>query len=334
MKISASVYSTKFKDLPSLVHELDELKIDAIHIDCFDEDLNKVDKDIAAIRQISNIPIDLHAITANPTSFFQLAEKHGIEMLTFQYENLEIKQLTNSNNKIRLGISLVSSTSLDEINGISNDIDFILLMTTEPGKSGGKFERNNFSKITACKKKFPKLDVHVDGGINSEISFILRLMGVKMAVSGSFLVNHSNIASALAELKFNTTASYIKVSEYMIERNELPINNFGNTNFEEIVSTIQHYRMGFTILEKDRKLHGITSNADLRKGILNNINNINQIDINDLINQNPVVIHEDYTTGQMLQLIEDTKFPVHFLPVVNSKKEIVGCVLFNQLMKG
>jgi ribulose-phosphate 3-epimerase len=333
MKISASVYSTKFKDLPSLVHELNELKTDALHIDCFDTDFNKVDKDLAAIRQISNIPIDFHAITENPQPYFELAEKYDIEMLTFQYENLKNKELKPLNKNFKLGISLVSTTGLDEINGLSNDIDFILLMTTEPGKSGGKFDRNNFSKIASCHKKFPQLDVHVDGGINAEISFILRLMGVKMAVSGSFLVNHQNIATALADLRFTNTASYIKVSEYMLEPNDLPIVDAKTTNFQQIVSTIHQFKMGFALIEKNGKLFGLTSNADLRRGILLK-NNFNDIELVDIVNENPVVINENFTTGQMLQLIEETKFPIHFLPVVNAERAIVGCILFNQLMKG
>jgi ribulose-phosphate 3-epimerase len=334
MKISASIYSTKIKDLPSLVHELNELRIDAFHIDCFDKDFKKVEKDLKAIRQLSDTPIDLHAITENPEPYLKLAEKYGIEALTFQYENLKNKSIQAPSRNFKLGISVVSETSLESINGISSEIDFILLMTTQPGQSGGVFDRNNFSRIYQCKKRFPHLAVHVDGGINAEISFILRLMGVDTAVSGSFLVNHQNIATALADLRFNHTASYIKVKEYMLDKAVLPILNADVATFEDVVATIHNFKMGFALLERKGKLFGLCSNADLRKGILKNISNYEAIGIDDIVNTNPIVINENQTTGEMLQLIEKTNFPVHFLPVINQNKEILGCVLFNQLMKG
>jgi ribulose-phosphate 3-epimerase len=334
MKISASVYSTKVKDLPSLVHDLDELNVDALHIDCFDEDIRKVEKDLNAIRQFSKTAIDLHAITANPHKYISLAADFSINYLTFQYENLKDKHLSFPDRKFKLGISLVSDTPLDSINGISKEIDFILLMTTEPGKSGGVFDRKNFNKIAECKRRFPHLSVHVDGGINAEIAFILRLMGVDTAVSGSFLVNHDNLAKALADLRFNYTASFIKVKEYMLEKSLLPLVDFQNAGFEEVIKTIHQYRMGFALIEKDGRLFGLTSNADLRKGIISKMNDIQGIRLEDIVNQSPVVIDENFTTGDMLQLIDKTPFPVHFLPVVNNEREVRGCILFNQLMKG
>lgn len=334
MKISASVYSTKFKDLPSLVHELDELKTDALHIDCFDQDLKKVEKDIKAIRQMSSIPIDLHAITANPEPFIRLAEKYNIEFLTFQYENLEDKSLHLPERKFSLGISIVSETSFESIIGLSDNIDFILLMTTKPGVSGGTFDKNNFNRIYKARNLFPKINIHVDGGINAEVSYILRLIGVDMAVSGSFLVNHNNLAAALADLRFNATASFIKVKEYMIDKSELPLLNADSAGFEDVVKSIHQYRLGFALIEQKGQLYGLTSNADLRKGIIQNMSDIKSIKLNDIVNRNPVVINENFTTGEMLQLIEKTRFPIHFLPVVNNENEITGCVLFNHLMKG
>jgi len=56
--------------------------------------------------------------------------------------------------------------------------DFILIMATVPGQSGGVFDKINFEKIRKFRKQYPIKSIHVDGGVNGEVSFILRNMGV------------------------------------------------------------------------------------------------------------------------------------------------------------
>ena len=70
---------------------------------------------------------------------------------------------------------------------------------------------------------YPHLPIYVDGGINAEISFILRLLGVNVAVSGSFLVNHSNLALALNDLRFHQKASHFLMEDFMLPKTHLPI---------------------------------------------------------------------------------------------------------------
>lgn len=335
MKISASIYSTKTKDLPSLILELNELKIDALHIDCFDEDFKKVEKDLKAIRKFTNLVVDFHAITSNPFPYFKLAEKLKIEQLAFQWENIEDKnQLQQTNRNYKIGVAVVSTTDLRELKNIAPFIDFVLLMTTEPGKSGGVFNQTNFNRIYQARKLYPHLDIHVDGGINAEVSYILRILGVDLAVSGSFLVNHSNPAIALADLRFQHTSSTFKVKQYMIPKEELPILEFNESDFEQIIKSIDEYKLGFVLLEHQGKFHSISTNADVRAGIIKKMPDFHLIKNEDIVNTHPISIDEETNTGEMLQLIKKTDFPVLFLPVVNKKKQLVGAVLLNQLIKG
>jgi ribulose-phosphate 3-epimerase len=335
MKISASIYSTKTKDLPSLVLELNELKIDALHIDCFDQDLKKVEKDLKAIRKFTNLVVDFHAITSNPFPYIKLAEKLKIEQLAFQWEKIEDKdQLQQTNRNYKIGVAVVSTTDLRELENIAPFIDFILLMTTEPGKSGGVFNQTNFNRIYQARKLYPHLDIHVDGGINAEVAYILRILGVDLAVSGSFLVNHNNPAIALADLRFQRTSSAFKVKEYMIPKEELPVMEFSESNFESIIKSIEAYKLGFVLLENEGLFYGVSTNADVRGGIIQKMPDFHLIKNEDIVNTSPVAVYEDLTTGEMLQIIKKVNFPVLFLPVLNNNKKLVGAVLLNQLIKG
>lgn len=334
MKISASVYSAKEKNLVSLLNELDELGIDFLHIDCFDADFDKVAQDLKTIRAHSTTKIDFHAITTHTERYIALAEEFKIEKMTFQLENLENPLPKFPDRSFELGLAIVSDTEIEVFEKYKNDIDFILLMTTEPGISGSKFQRKNFNRIRKAHQDFPNLKIHVDGGINAEVSFILRMLGVYSAVSGSFLVNHSNIASALINLRYSHTGSEVLVKEYRISKKDLPILNIINTSFNELICALDEYKLGFVLFEKEGKFYGVSSNADLRKGLIKHLDNLNDIKIEELINTKPFSINENSTTSEMISKIKATSFPILFLPVLNNENEISGALTFNQLIKG
>lgn len=334
MKIAASLYSTNLQDLPSLVHELDALQLDYFHIDCFEGQEQKVRKDILAIQGISDTPIDLHAIGASSETFFQLADDLNVKQLTLQLENLEGELSVPKNRTYKFGLAIVNDTSLASLAEYTQDIDYILLMTTTPGKSGGTFQKSSFERIRQCKKQYPKLPIFVDGGINAEVSFVLRLLGVSQAVSGSFLVNHDNIALALADLRFHQKGSSFLVEDFMLDKASLPLINKHSCSVKELIQTMDDFGMGFVLLEEQGKLVGICSNADLRKGILKNIDNLNQLQVEDMINSTPITISNQESTYEMISLIKATNFPILFLPVVDEEKNLKGVITFNELIKG
>ena len=103
--------------------------------------------------------------------------------------------------------------------------------------------------------------------INDEIAFILRIHGVKSVVSGSYLVN-GDIAKSLLELKSSVSSSKIKIKEFMQNREEFPIVN-GDCSVEDILIKIEEYDLGFVCVEDmNMKFLGIISMADIRKGML------------------------------------------------------------------
>ena len=334
MKISASLYSATNQDLPSLVHELDELNLDYFHIDCFDTDVNKVSKDVKAIKALSNTPIDLHVISERSAEFFDFAEELGVKQLSLQYENLKGKLTIPEKRSFKFGLALVNETDLNLLAKDVDKLDYILLMTTTPGKSGGKFEKTSFDRIRKCRAMYPTLPIYVDGGINAEVSFILRLLGVSMAVSGSFLVNNKNSAVALADLRFHQKGSDFLVEHFMIELSQLPVLNPNTCTFKEIVACMESFKMGFVLFEDGGKLLGICSNADLRRALLKHMDNLNAINPKDAINANPITINGKSSTYEMISLIKQYNFPILFLPVMGVANELLGVVSFNELIKG
>lgn len=305
-----------------------------IHVDCKD-DLN-VFADIEIMQQNSHIPIDLHIITATPQRFYPALETFDIEYVTFQYEDLEDKTLNIPKEFTgKLGLAITSNTPIDVFENYKDDFDFILFMATIPGESGGKFDKNNFRRIRDFKKKYPNKKIHVDGGVNGEVSFILRNMGVYSSVSGSYLFNASTIGSALLNLKLNEIESHFLVKDFMLDLDETPTLNQNDLSIASILKSMNSGKMGFTtIIGDNNSFKGIIGNADLRHGLLNHINNLNDINTQEIINSNPLVINENYTVYQLLRFIKKQSKPILYLPVINDNNQAVGTVNFINLIKG
>lgn len=332
MKISASIYSTS-RPLEEVVRELDAHRIDLFHVDCNDDP--KVFDDIAKIRTISKTPVDLHIISKTPEKYFPLLEKTPCNYVTFQYEDLPGKLEIPSTIKGKIGLAITAVSDIDVFDQYASRFDFMLMMATIPGKSGGEFNKDIFRKIRAFSKKYPGKRIHVDGGVNGEVSFILRNMGVYASVSGSYLFKAETVGSALLNLKTHENESHFAVKDFMMANGEIPVLNPGERSFENVLRSIEKYAMGFTILaDSSGKMEGIISNADVRKGLLKNIGRLDQISEHDITNKNPVTVNENATVVELIRLIKSKKFPITYLPVVNNENKVTGALTFFNLVKG
>ncbi|MCP4460594.1 MAG: CBS domain-containing protein [Cytophagales bacterium] len=331
MKISASLYSNKEKPREELVAELDKCNIDYFHIDCNDDP--SVFGDIQEIRKISQTPIDLHIITEDPNPYLELLQKSPVERVCFQFENLPSKLDIPTIDGTSFGLALVSDTGVEAFEEYKNDCDFVLIMTTTPGQSGGKFRPDNFQKIRKFRNRFPGKEIEVDGGVNDEVGFILRMLGVQSVVSGSYLVNHESIPEALLHLRSSVIHSEFRVKDFMIVKENAPVVSIDST-IQRIIQTIDNYKMGFAIVEDDEgKLAGISSNADMRKGLLRKFEDLNELTTSDIVNENPTSISEDATITEMLDFIHAKKFLISYLPVVAANGLLSGAVSFINLIR-
>jgi ribulose-phosphate 3-epimerase len=333
MKISASIYSSKGKSPEQLVLDLDEHEIDMLHVDCVDNE--RVFADIANIRKISSRPVDLHIISSEPEKYFQQIEELEIEYVSFQYENLTQLPVLPKTTKTKFGLSIVSSTPIDVFEEAKDSFDFVMMMSTVPGQSGGAFNSDSFQKVIEFKKRFSKTRVHVDGGVNDEIAYILRLLGVNVIVSGSYLMNHSSLSEGM--LSFHKTPSKHKnfsVSEFATPVKFLPVLKQSELDFKAILQTIDKFALGFVLIVDDAgKLTGVVSNADVRRGLLKNLDDLNATKAEMVINKKPVIITLTSTVADIVRLVNELNFIVLFLPVVDEQNFLKGAVLLNNLTR-
>lgn len=332
MKISASIYSDKKRSLQEVILDLENHGVDLLHVDCNDD--VRVFDDIQQIRKWTSIPIDLHIITEEPEKYYDLLRANPVEYVTFQFENIAHTWELPNDITGKKGLAIITPTPIDVFDSFAN-FDFILIMATIPGQSGGVFDATNFAKIRNFKAKHPSKSIHVDGGVNGEVSFILRNLGVSSAVSGSYLFNAPSVGHALMNLTKREMESHYQIKDFMIPLADAPVLMENNINLRSVLECIEQGKLGFCLVtDEEQRWIGLISNADVRKGLLRKIDKLSELAASEWINRQAVVVNEDQTVIEMLQLIKKCSFPISYLPVLNRNAQAVGIVTFVNLIKG
>jgi pentose-5-phosphate-3-epimerase len=334
MKISASVYSNKDKDLAQLVRELDAHGIDMFHIDCFDD---SVFDDIKLIRNISSTPIDLHIINPEPAQFLPEIEKLGIEFVSIQYGAGVVIPPLPQYGKTQWGLAVTADVPLEAFKKSNQHFDFVLFMASEPGLSGKPFNRSVFQHIIAFRQMFPRMQIQVDGGINDQIAFVLRLLGVNSIVSGNYLLNREFLGVGMLNLHRTPAGggdlNDLKISDFMTPVKYLPVLDKSALSLKSVLETIENSGQGFALVADGKKLHGIISNADLRRGFIRNLDNLDMFDVQQMVNTKPVSMQENESLPAMLHLLNNLNFIILFLPVTDDENNLKGVVLLNNLTR-
>jgi ribulose-phosphate 3-epimerase len=333
MKISASLYSGKLEELIETAQELERYGVDYFHIDCND-DLN-VFNDIRKVREASHVPIDLHIITDHPSKYYEELRDTEVEFVCFQYENLKEPLAVPDYIHSRLGLAIMTDTDISVFDEFADRFSFILFMTTTPGKSGGVFNEKNFEKIRAFRAKYPNKLIHADGGVNDEVAFILRSLGVNSAVCGSYLMKNDDRGKALLHLKTDIRDYNYKISDFMMKPSEFAVLEESKANLETILNEMTRYKQGFLlVVDAERKLKGVVTDYDIRENLIKHYNDLNQMKEIDLVNHNPKYILHSQSIEELMEVVRRTDRPLKFLPVINDERRLEGAVSFNSLVKG
>ena len=210
-KILPSILSADFANLERDIKELENIGIDMFHIDVMDgnfvPNISFGFPIIEAIRPKTDKVFDCHLMIANPENYVEQFCKVGCDMISFHIEATNhadrLIQVIKDNGK-KAGIVLSPQAPLESIKYLLPKVDYVLIMTVNPGFGGQKFIPEMLEKIEELAKireeKNYNFLIEVDGGINVETSKACRDKGADILVCGSFLFGSSDKEKTLGEL--------------------------------------------------------------------------------------------------------------------------------------
>ncbi len=196
IKIAPSILSADFAALGEDVRAVTEAGADYIHIDVMDghfvPNLTIGPAVVAAIRQHSKLPFDVHLMISPVDPFIERFVKAGADIITVHPEAgphlHRTLQLIKRAGK-RAGVALNPASPIAHIEEVIADVDLILVMSVNPGFGGQEFISSQLKKIETLRKLLDsrglKAELEVDGGINTETARLVAAAGADVLVAGT-----------------------------------------------------------------------------------------------------------------------------------------------------
>lgn len=214
IKVSPSILSADFVNLERDIRALTPAGADYVHVDVMDgifvPNITIGIPVVAAIRRITELPLDVHLMIDRPIRYVDEFCKAGSDILTIHVEADTEENTLAALKRIRaLGvkpaISVKPKTPAEAVLPYLPYCDLILVMTVEPGFGGQAFMEDMMPKLkqirTYIDAQNPTCELEVDGGINEKTALICRENGANVLVAGSAYFKSADPAAFVRAVK-------------------------------------------------------------------------------------------------------------------------------------
>ncbi|MFC1959335.1 ribulose-phosphate 3-epimerase [Chloroflexota bacterium] len=213
LKLAPSILSADLTRLGEQVREAEAAGADMIHIDVMDgrfvPNLTWGPPVVAAVRRITDLPLDVHLMMVEPERYLDAFAQAGATTLTVHVEASphlhRTLQYTRSLG-VRAAVALNPHTPALMLEGVWELLDQVLVMTVNPGFGGQQFIPATLTKIRQVREWSQRmgldLDVQVDGGINAQTAAEVVAVGANVLVAGNAIfAAPEGIATAMQAIR-------------------------------------------------------------------------------------------------------------------------------------
>lgn len=211
IKVGPSVLAADYGNLARDVKRAEQAGSDFLHVDVMDgnfvPNITVGPLVVSSIDKVCNLPIHSHLMIAKPENFIEAFAKVGSDIISFHIEavNYDIKKSKRIIQLIKCqgrkpAIAINPPTPLKKIIPLLNLVDWVLIMTVNPGFGGQKFIEGTIPKIRALRKIYRK-DIEIDGGINDKNAKLVVEAGANILAAGTFVFKARNMSEAIRSLR-------------------------------------------------------------------------------------------------------------------------------------
>ena len=211
VRIAPSILSADFAALGAAIAAAEKGGADLIHVDVMDghfvPNITIGPPVVKSIKRVARVPLDVHLMITDPDKYAEAFVEAGADMLSVHIEVLPhlhrsvtfIKSLG-----AKAGVVLNPSTPAGALEEIAGDVDFILVMSVNPGFGGQKFIPTMLDKVRRLRRMIEerglKTRIEVDGGIDRTNIASITAAGAEIIVAGTAVFGGGDPAQGVRQL--------------------------------------------------------------------------------------------------------------------------------------
>ena len=217
VQIAPSILSADFAALGSAITAVERGGADLIHVDVMDghfvPNITIGPPVVRSLKRVTQVPLDVHLMITDPDRYIEAFAAAGAAMISVHVEVLPHLHRTVHAIKalgVRAGVVLNPATPVVALEQIVEDVDFVLVMSVNPGFGGQTFIPRSEAKLREVRAALDRAGntsapVEVDGGV--DLTNVARVVGAgaRILVAGSAIFHAPDPEQATRELKAAAT---------------------------------------------------------------------------------------------------------------------------------
>jgi ribulose-phosphate 3-epimerase len=210
--IAPSLLSADFSKLLDEIKEVEEAGADLLHVDVMDghfvPNITIGPFIVRTIKNSTKLPLDVHLMIENPEEYVETFVQAGADYVSVHPEaTYHLHRLLEKIRDLgaKPGVALNPATPLNVLAYILDEVDYILVMSVNPGFGGQEFIPQTVSKIKhlkeVLKRRGYEIPIEVDGGINSANAGEVVKAGAEILVAGYAIFGADDRKKALLDIR-------------------------------------------------------------------------------------------------------------------------------------
>ncbi len=211
IELAPSILSADFAHLAEQVHAAEQGGATLLHVDVMDghfvPNLTIGPPVVASLRKATRLPLDCHLMIENPDRYIPAFAEAGADWISVHQEacihlhrTLELIRSLG----MQTGVVINPATPVHTLGEVLKMVDFVLVMSVNPGYGGQKFIPASLEKIrkliTMRNAHSAGFRIEVDGGIALDTVAPVVRAGAEVLVAGSAVFGQGNPAANAREL--------------------------------------------------------------------------------------------------------------------------------------